>query len=62
MRVSAAEHAAIVAAIEAGDAELAAARAAEHLENGKRFLVAGATRGLQLAPATRRVLPAGLGG
>lgn len=38
MRVSAAEHAGIVEAIEAGDSALAARRAAEHLENGKRFL------------------------
>ena len=57
MRVSAAEHAAIVAAIEDGDGAEAAQRVAEHLENGKRFLVAGATRGLQLAAAPAAILP-----
>ncbi len=57
MRISAAEHAGIVAALEEGDGVLAAERVAEHLENGKRFLIARAARGLQLAdrPAVRAV-------
>jgi DNA-binding GntR family transcriptional regulator len=62
MQVSAAEHARIVAAIEEGDSIRAARCMAEHLENGKRFLVAGATRGLQLADSPPPVLPAGVPG
>ena len=60
MRISAAEHAGIVAALEEGNGPLAAQRVAEHLEDGKRFLIARTARGLQLADGLPSAAPARL--